>query len=297
MLQKTKSKKVWQLKYLLLIPMVLGMLVYTSCEMESKSEDELVAPNATELRTNTSVSFAVIDEAPIFPGCENAEDKKACFNKKMQEHISKNFKYPEEAQKMAMEGRVSVAFWITKEGTIDEIKMRGPDKLLEDEVFRIIKKLPKMKPGKQQDEEVNVPFSIPIHFKLDSDTTISEMTKSNGEAMGIPFAVVDEVPIFPGCENMDDKRACFNDKIQLHISKNFRYPSEAQKAGIQGRVSVIFRISPEGIVENIKTKGPDASLENEVVRIIKRLPVMTPGKNKGVSVNVPFSIPVNFKLQ
>jgi outer membrane biosynthesis protein TonB len=57
-------------------------------------------------------------------------------------------------------------FMITSEGVIDNIKMRGPDKLLEDEVERIIKRLPKMTPGKQQGENVNVPFSIPINFKL-----------------------------------------------------------------------------------------------------------------------------------
>lgn len=44
-----------------------------------------------------------------------------------------------------------------------------------------------------------------------------------------------------------------------------------------------------------KTRGPEVSLENEVVRILERLPVMTPGKNKGITVYVPFFILVNFK--
>jgi len=111
------------------------------------------------------------------------------------------------------------------------------------------------------------------------------------------FASIEHVPIFPGCENVDDKRSCFNDKIQLHISKNFRYPMEAQEAGIQGRVSVMFTISSIGTIENINMRGPDKLLEDEVERIIKKLPKMIPGKNKGVAVNVPFSIPVTFKLQ
>ena len=175
--------------------------------------------------------------------------------------------------------------------------MRGPDKLLEDEVERIIKKLPKMTPGKQFGKAVNVPFSIPVQFKLedgdDSDVE-EEIYLNEGD---IPFAVVDEVPIFPGCEDSVDKRACFNDNILQHISKNFNYPEAAHEAGIQGRVSAMFLITSEGTIENIKMRGPDKLLEDEVERIIKRLPNMKPGKQRGKTVNVPFSIPVTFKLQ
>jgi TonB family protein len=82
-----------------------------------------------------------------------------------------------------------------------------------------------------------------------------------------------------------------------HISKNFSYPQEAQDRGIQGRVSALFTISKEGNVENIAMRGPDKLLEDEVERILKRLPVMKPGKNKGEEVAVAYSIPVNFKLK
>ena len=58
-------------------------------------------------------------------------------------------------------------FTITAKGAIDNIKMRGPDKLLEDEVERIIKKLPQMTPGQHKGEAVNVPYSIPVNFKLE----------------------------------------------------------------------------------------------------------------------------------
>lgn len=234
----------------------------------------------------TNIPFAVVDEVPIFPGCEEADDKRACFNEKMQQHIGKHFNYPQAAYDANIEGRVSAMFLITSEGTIENIKMRGPDKLLEDEVERIIKRLPKMTPGRQSNKAVNVPFSIPVVFKLDYLSS-SEFS----------FSEVDEVPIFPGCENVDDKRACFNEKIQEHIGKHFNYPQEAQDAIIEGRVSTMFTISSEGTIENIKMRGPDKLFEDEVERIIKRLPKMTPGKQSGKAVNVPFSIPVNFKLQ
>ena len=67
---------------------------------------------------------------------------------------------------MGIQGRVYVNFVIAKDGSIQEIRMRGPDKNLEKEAQRIISKLPKMIPGKQRGRPVRVPFSIPITFRL-----------------------------------------------------------------------------------------------------------------------------------
>ncbi len=113
----------------------------------------------------------------------------------------------------------------------------------------------------------------------------------------VPFAVIENVPIFPGCEKESNKRACFNKMIQKHISRNFRYPEIAQEMGVQGRVSVMFTIQKDGSIGNIRMRGPDKNLEKEAARIIGKLPKMTPGKQRGRAVRVPFSIPINFKLQ
>ena len=67
---------------------------------------------------------------------------------------------------MGIQGRVYVNFVIAKDGSIQEIRMRGPDKNLEKEAQRIISKLPKMIPEKQRGRPVRVPFSIPITFRL-----------------------------------------------------------------------------------------------------------------------------------
>ena len=84
----------------------------------------------------------------------------------MNKHIRKNFRYPEIAQEMGIQGRVYVNFIIAKDGQITNIRMRGPDKNLEKEAKRIISKLPSMIPGKQRGRPVRVPFSIPITFRL-----------------------------------------------------------------------------------------------------------------------------------
>ncbi|NKI30530.1 energy transducer TonB [Croceivirga thetidis] len=113
-----------------------------------------------------SISFIVVEDAPIFPGCEDAQDKRACFQEQMLKHVKRVFNYPETAQEMGLEGRVSVLFTIQKDGSIGDVRMRGPHQLLEEEANRIISKLPKMTPGKQRGKAVKVPFSIPIAFKL-----------------------------------------------------------------------------------------------------------------------------------
>ena len=90
------------------------------------------------------------------------------------------------------------------------------------------------------------------------------------EEIDVPFAVIEDVPVYPGCENVekDQLRTCFQDKINKHILKNFRYPEIAQEMGIQGRVYVNFVISKEGNITNIKMRGPDKNLEKEAHRII-----------------------------
>ncbi len=117
------------------------------------------------------------------------------------------------------------------------------------------------------------------------------------EDVDVPFAVIEDVPIFPGCEGAPNKRDCFQEMMQKHISKNFRYPEIAQEMGVQGRVSVMFTIQKDGSIGNVRMRGPDKNLEAEAARIIDKLPKMTPGKQRGRAVRVPFSIPITFKLQ
>ncbi|MAU58429.1 MAG: energy transducer TonB [Flavobacteriaceae bacterium] len=119
------------------------------------------------------------------------------------------------------------------------------------------------------------------------------------EDIDVPFAVIEDVPIFPGCErvNKSERRNCFQEQMNKHIKRNFRYPEIAQEMGIQGRVYVNFIISKNGSITNIRMRGPDKNLEKEAQRIIAKLPRMTPGKQRGRPVRVPFSIPITFRLR
>ena len=109
----------------------------------------------------------------------------------------------------------------------------------------------------------------------------------------VPFAIIEDVPLFPGCENVkkSERRKCFQDKIQRHIAKNFRYPEIAQEMGIQGRVHVQFIISKDGSITGIQSRGPDKNLEKEANRIISKLPKMIPGKQRDVLFVCPIVFP------
>ena len=119
------------------------------------------------------------------------------------------------------------------------------------------------------------------------------------EIIDVPFAVIEDVPVFLGCEDVEKNqlRNCFQEKMNKHIKRNFRYPEIPQEMGIQGRVFVNFIISEDGSITNIRMRGPDKNLEGEAKRIISLLPNMTPGKQRGRPVRVPFSIPIVFRLQ
>ncbi len=139
-----------------------------------------------------------------------------------------------------------------------------------------------------QDDKIQAPI-----VKV-SDVSVEKVE----EEVEVPFAIIEDVPIFPGCENVgkSQRRACFEEKMQDHIVKNFRYPQVALEMGIHGKVFVMFTIDKDGSITRIKTRGPDKILEEESKRIITTLPKMIPGRQRGRSVPVPFSLPINFVM-
>lgn len=139
-----------------------------------------------------------------------------------------------------------------------------------------------------------------IAIEVDTDTKVLEVSDfevvEEPDEVEVNWVTIEEVPVFPGCENEKDKRACFNEMMQKHIRKNFRYPELAQEMGLQGRVSTQFIINKDGSIGTIRKRGPHELLEREAARILSKLPKMTPGKQRGTAVKVPFSIPITFKL-
>lgn len=101
-----------------------------------------------------------------------------------------------------------------------------------------------------------------------------------------PFTFVEQMPEFPEGE------------VLTYLAKNIKYPEVANENGISGRVFVQFVVGKTGEVSNvIVIRGVDSSLDQEAVRVIKKMPRWKPGKQNGVPVRVLMSVPVNFRLQ
>lgn len=117
----------------------------------------------------------------------------------------------------------------------------------------------------------------------------------------IPFAVIEDIPVFPGCENVAKTKRleCFQEQMAKHIKKNQQYPERAMEDGVQGRVSVLFVIDKDGSITNVQVRGPKGGelLEKEAKRVIEKLPKFKPGMQRGKAVKVKYSQPITFKLQ
>lgn len=145
------------------------LFVTAFSQNETENIKEIIVTSNDSVNKNTeNIPFAIIEQIPLFPECEKTErsEQLSCFNNKISEHIVKHFRYPKYALNNNIQGRVLVQFIINKEGKVEKITTRGPHPLLEEEAFRIISRLPKMKPGMQKGKPVKVKYAIPINFKL-----------------------------------------------------------------------------------------------------------------------------------
>ena len=101
--------------------------------------------------------FDVVEVMPQFPGGQIA----------MLKYIMENIKYPEQAMKEGIQGRVAVSFIVEKDGSISDVKpILSVHPLLNKEAVRVVESMPKWTPGKQNGKPVRVRFNVPVMFKL-----------------------------------------------------------------------------------------------------------------------------------
>ncbi len=152
------------------------------------------------------------------------------------------------------------------------------------------------------DDDEKVIETVIADTQVDPDTEIApigDIAMDDG-VESVPFVLIENAPVFPGCErekSEEDRRECFQEMIMKHIKKHFEYPELAQELGLEGRVNTMFTIMEDGSLGELKMRGPHESLEAESARILSRLPKMTPGKQRGRTVRVSYSIPIIFRLQ
>lgn len=125
-------------------------------EIEEVVEEEVVMDD---------VPFAIIEDAPVFPGCKGSKaEKKKCLQEQIQKHVGRKYNtgLANELGLDAGKKRVYVQFKISKTGEITEVAARGPHARLEKEAIRVVELLPKMIPGKQRGRPVGVKYTLPI---------------------------------------------------------------------------------------------------------------------------------------
>jgi hypothetical protein len=123
-----------------------------------------------EVENDGSVPFAIIENVPVFPGCEGTQEElKTCLQERITNHISENFNsdLAKGLELTAGIKKIFVMFEIDKEGNITDVQARGPHQSLADEATRVINLLPKMMPGKHKGDAVGVKYSLPIAFNLE----------------------------------------------------------------------------------------------------------------------------------
>lgn len=117
----------------------------------------------------------------------------------------------------------------------------------------------------------------------------------------VSIMVVSKVPIFPGCEQYtkrDDLTKCMSDKISKVVRRNFK-TSLAEGQGLKGlqKIDVQFKIDTDGNVVDIKARAPHSKLEDEAIRVIDKLPQMTPGYQGEQPVRVVYYLPIKFQIR
>ncbi len=276
-----------------------GVIVVTTKGAGKPATDEVVFNEKTGSVEITSAStedmpFLIAEKMPLFQGGNlNA------FRTWVQEHLQ----YPAEAVKRNIQGRVVVTFTIEKDGSVSNIQiLQSPDKLLADEARRVIASSPAgaWTPGEQRGEKVSVKYTLPVDFRTKTEKTTDEaafdektgtVKTASAPAEDSPFLIAEVMPSFRGGDI-----TAFRNWIQMHI----KYPAEALKAKLYGRVVASFVIEKDGSVSDIQIlQSPGKPLADEARRVIGDAPAdaWTPGRQRGQAVRVKLTVPVDFRIQ
>lgn len=169
MMNKKRTSMLASIKYLLIIPIVGGLLMINCTRNNTKDKQASIEhadynevdSSVEELKKTktepTAKPFTTVEEMPSFPGGEKA----------LMDYISENLKYPTVAQEAGIQGRVIIRFVVDNDGSISNVNiLRGIDPACDNEAVRVVEAMPKWKPGKQRGKPVSVYFTLPIVFRL-----------------------------------------------------------------------------------------------------------------------------------
>ena len=243
------------------------------------------------LEKNNDSIYNTCEVMPQFPGGEQA----------MMKFVSSNVHYPEEAKEKGIEGRVFVGFVVEKDGSVSEVKvLKGIGKLCDEEAVRVVKSMPKWKPGRQDGKPVRVHYNMPFNFKLSDGESAKPAKKADASQSDMKpdkngvYQIVEEMPRFPG-----DEKA-LKEYLQSNIEVPKKYKDNDDEIRLnEYRTFVRFVVTEDGSISDVnlikKTEG-FKDLDDEALRVVKAMPKWSPGKMDGKPVKVYFNLPVVFKF-
>ncbi len=156
-----------------------------------------------------------------------------------------------------------------------------------------------IKDDSQVKEDEIEPTEISLEDIVEPEDIIEPTPNEDPET--VPFTLIEDVPIFPGCENLKDnteRKTCMSEKITSYVNKNFNKElgSELGLTGVN-RINILFQIDTNGNIVNIQARTPHPKLEEEAKKLIEALPKMQPGKQRGKPVKVNYALPIIFQVQ
>jgi len=114
------------------------------------------------------------------------------------------------------------------------------------------------------------------------------------EVKGNKISMKETAPVWSGCEDSADKKACFNKMLMQHIRKNIKYSKNDQGEYIRGKATVSMEVNEKGKVVVNKVDGKSPQINKEAKRLMESIPEMTPGKLGGKPKAIKYTIPLTF---
>mgnify|MGYP000232234485 CR=1 FL=1 len=281
------------------IPTNIGSVTFIHAEDAVKRYgEERGRFGALEITTLTLQEMARETEEPPFIVAETMPSFEGGDLLKFREWLQSEVRYPAEALKQRIEGRVVCSFVIERDGSVSNITaLQSPDRLLTNEVRRVLANSPRWSPGMQKGETVRVKYIVPVDFSLpkQSEAATGAGTPAAGQTDGpaaeedAPVTLAETMPSFQGGD-----LTTFRQWLQTQV----RYPAEALKEKAGGLVVCSFVVERDGSISNAETlQSPSRQLSTEVERIIKASSShWQPGRDKGKAVRVKLVLPVKFAI-
>ncbi len=221
--------------------------------------------------------FSYVEQMPTFNGSVN-------------QYMSHNIQFPEEARLAGVSGLVGIKFVIDEWGNVtDAAVAKSMHPALDSEALRVVRAMPKWKPGMQGGKPVKVDFRMPVRFTLSDPAPDSAVASAPVNTTllvpELPLAFADEMPRFDG-------------QLSSYLQQHLIYPPEARKAGTKGLVSVTFVVENDGRITGARiSKSVSPALDAEALRVISEMPRWIAGKQGGKPAAVYQVVEVSFGLK